>query len=88
MLREFVGETEVFRENPPPCHFVYQKSHFNWLGVEPEQPRREASGYDWNSLPAGILASFPCKLNTSRKKVREAFSYKRRGFRRGLIRNK
>jgi hypothetical protein len=27
---------------------------------------------DWNSLPAGILASFPCKLNTFRKRVREA----------------
>ena len=27
---------------------------------------------DWNSLPAGILASFPCKLNTFRKRVRKA----------------
>jgi hypothetical protein len=27
---------------------------------------------DWNRLPAGVLASFPCKLNTFRKRVREA----------------
>ena len=24
----------------------------------------------WNQLPAGILASFPCKLNTFRKRVK------------------
>jgi hypothetical protein len=27
---------------------------------------------DWNHLPAGMLASFPSKLNTFRKRVREA----------------
>jgi hypothetical protein len=27
---------------------------------------------DWNSLPACVLASFPCKLNTYRQRVREA----------------
>jgi hypothetical protein len=27
---------------------------------------------DWNSLPAGIPAPFPCKINTSRKDVMEA----------------
>jgi hypothetical protein len=31
---------------------------------------------DWNSLPAGILASFHCKLNTFRKRVREAVASK------------
>jgi hypothetical protein len=31
---------------------------------------------DLNSLPAGILASFPCKLNTFRKRVREAVTSK------------
>jgi hypothetical protein len=31
---------------------------------------------DWNRLPAGVLASFPCKLNTSRKRVREAVTSK------------
>jgi hypothetical protein len=30
----------------------------------------------WNSLPAGILASFPCKLNTFRKRVREVVTSK------------
>jgi hypothetical protein len=32
---------------------------------------------DWNSLPAGVLASFPCKLNTFRKRVRESVTSKR-----------
>jgi hypothetical protein len=27
---------------------------------------------DWNRLPVDVLASFPCKLNTFRKRVREA----------------
>jgi hypothetical protein len=31
---------------------------------------------DWNSLPAGILASFPCQLNTFKKSVREAVTSK------------
>jgi hypothetical protein len=32
---------------------------------------------DWNRLPAGVLESWPCKLNTFRKKVREAVTGKR-----------
>jgi hypothetical protein len=31
---------------------------------------------DWNRLAAGMLASFPCKLNTFRKRVREAVTSK------------
>jgi hypothetical protein len=31
---------------------------------------------DWNHLPAGVLASFTCKLNTFRKRVREAVTSK------------
>jgi hypothetical protein len=31
---------------------------------------------DWNRLPAGILASFPSKLNTFGKRVREAVTSK------------
>jgi hypothetical protein len=31
---------------------------------------------DWNRLPAGMLASFPCKLNSFRKRVREAVTSK------------
>jgi hypothetical protein len=31
---------------------------------------------DWNSLSAGILASFLCKLNTFRKRVRETVTSK------------
>jgi hypothetical protein len=31
---------------------------------------------EWNHLNAAVLASFPCKLNTSRKTVREAVTSK------------
>jgi len=30
----------------------------------------------WNQLPAGLVASFPCKLNTSRKRVRNVVTSK------------
>jgi len=30
----------------------------------------------WNQLPAGLLASFPCKLNTFRKKVKNVVTSK------------
>jgi hypothetical protein len=41
---------------------------------------------DWNRLPAGVLASFPSKLNTFRMRVREAVTT--RGFKWGLNVNK
>jgi hypothetical protein len=31
---------------------------------------------DWNSLPAGVLASSPCQLNTFRNRAREAVTSK------------
>jgi hypothetical protein len=30
----------------------------------------------WNQLPAGLLASFPCKLNTFRKRVKKVVTSK------------
>jgi len=30
----------------------------------------------WNQLPAGLLASFPCKLNTLRKRVKNVVTDK------------
>jgi hypothetical protein len=33
-----VGETEVFRRKPHPVHFVHQKSHMIYPGLEPEPP--------------------------------------------------
>jgi hypothetical protein len=39
---ELAGETEVLGENLPQCHFVYQKSHMTWPGIEPGPPRWEA----------------------------------------------
>ena len=30
---------------------------------------------NWNQLPAGVLATFPCKLNTFRKRIRNPDSY-------------
>ena len=31
---------------------------------------------NWNQLPASLLASFPCKLNTFRKRVKKAVTSK------------
>jgi len=31
---------------------------------------------NWNQLPAGLLASFPCKLNTFRKRVKNVVTSK------------
>jgi hypothetical protein len=39
---ELAGETEVLGENVPQCHFVHQKSHMTWPGLEPGPPRWEA----------------------------------------------
>jgi hypothetical protein len=36
----------------------------------------------WNQLPAGLLASFPCKLNTFRKRVKNVVT--RKGIKVGL----
>jgi hypothetical protein len=36
------GETEVLGENLPQRHFVYQKSHTTWRGLEPESALLEA----------------------------------------------
>jgi hypothetical protein len=32
---------------------------------------------NWNTLPAGLLASFPCKLNTFRKRVKNVVRRKK-----------
>jgi hypothetical protein len=42
---ELAGETEVLGENLPQCHFVPQKSHMTWPGLEPGPPRWEAGSY-------------------------------------------
>jgi hypothetical protein len=39
---ELVGETEELGENLPQCHFVHQKSHMAWPGLEPGPQRSEA----------------------------------------------
>jgi hypothetical protein len=37
-----MGETKVFRENPPQCYFVHHKSHMTQPGIEPGMPQWEA----------------------------------------------
>jgi hypothetical protein len=39
---ELVGEIEALGENLPQGHFVHNKSHMNWSGLEPGPPRLEA----------------------------------------------
>jgi hypothetical protein len=39
---ELAGETEVFGENLSQRHFVHNKSHMTWPGIEPRAPWLEA----------------------------------------------
>jgi hypothetical protein len=42
-VESVAGETEVPGENFPQCPFVHHKSNLTWTGLEPGQPRWEAS---------------------------------------------
>jgi hypothetical protein len=39
---ELAREPEVLGENQPQRHFVHQKSHMTWPGLEPGPPQWEA----------------------------------------------
>jgi hypothetical protein len=39
---ELAGETEVVGENLQQCHFVHDKFHMTWPGLEPGPQRWEA----------------------------------------------
>jgi hypothetical protein len=39
---ELAGETVVFGENLPQCHFVLHKPHITWPELEPEPTKWEA----------------------------------------------
>jgi hypothetical protein len=41
---ELAGETEVFGENVPQCHFVHDKSNMVWPEIEPVPLQWEAGG--------------------------------------------
>jgi hypothetical protein len=51
---ELAGEAEVLGENVLQCHFVRQKSHMTWLGLEPGPPRWEA----WAMARNGLAPTF------------------------------
>jgi hypothetical protein len=48
---ELAGETEVLGENLSQCHFLHQKFHITWPGIEPGPPW-------WDSL----FTDFKCKM--------------------------
>jgi hypothetical protein len=65
----------------------------NW-NIRTRKQRTDAGKYSfinqtirsWNQLPAGLLASFPYKLNTFRKRVKNVVT--KREFKSGLSVNK
>jgi len=60
-----------------PC-YLSREDH-NWK-IRTRKQRTDVGKYSfvnrtiksWNQLPAGLLASFPCKLNTFRKRVKNS----------------
>ena len=64
-----------------PCYL--SRGNHNWK-IRNRKQRTDVGKYSfvngtiksWNQLPASLLASFPCKLNTSRKRVRNAVTSK------------
>jgi len=64
-----------------PC-YLSREDH-NWKSRTKKQ-RKDGGKYSfinrtinsWNQLPAGLLASFPCKLNTFRKRVKNVVTGK------------
>jgi hypothetical protein len=45
LVESMAGETEVLGENLHQRHFIHHKSHLTRPGIEPWQPRWEASNY-------------------------------------------
>jgi hypothetical protein len=39
---ELTGETKVLRENLLQRHYIHQKSHMTWPGLQPGPPQWEA----------------------------------------------
>jgi hypothetical protein len=66
---------------PKPC-YLYRDDHGR--KIRSGKQRTDVAKYsfvnrtikDWHRLPAGVLASFRCKLNTFRKTVREEVTSK------------
>jgi len=64
-----------------PCYL--SRGHRNWK-IRTRKQRTDVGKYSflnrtiksWNQLPASLLASFPCKLNTFRKRVKNVVTSK------------
>jgi len=64
-----------------PCYL--SREDYDWK-IRTRNQRADVGKYSfinrtiksWNQLPAGLLASFPCKLNTFRKRVKKVVTSK------------
>jgi hypothetical protein len=62
-----------------PCYL--SRGDYNWK-IRTRKQRTDVGKYSfvnktiksWNQLPASLLASFPCKINTFRKRVKNAIN--------------
>ena len=66
------------------CSQVYSLAYDQNRKIRTRKQRTDVGKYSfvnrtikrWNQLPAGLLASLPCKLNTFRKRIKKAVTMK------------
>jgi hypothetical protein len=53
---ELAGENEIVGENLPQCHFVHQKLHMTWPGIELEPQRWKAGDVNINQTRISLTS--------------------------------